>query len=45
MNHDYEVVGILDAEVADAVGLDADTILVEHDDPTERLVCRPKADD
>jgi hypothetical protein len=42
MTTEYEVVGVLDVDATDAVGADAETILVEHDDPNERLVCRPK---
>ena len=41
---EYEVVGVLDAEVAAAMDDDGDaqTIAVEHEDPDQRLVARPK---
>ena len=42
MPAEYEVVGYLDEDVAGMMELDSRTILVEHDDPSERLVCRPK---
>lgn len=44
---EYEVVGVLDAEVAEAFdwGGDGDAIAVEHDDPSERWVARPKGGD
>lgn len=39
---EFEVAGVLDVDVVDAAAFGDETILVEHDDPGERLVCRPK---
>lgn len=42
---EYEVVGVVDASVAaDVVEPDSEAILIEHDDPSERLIAAPKDD-
>lgn len=42
MTREYTVVGIVNADVAADIVTQDDTIIVEHDDPDERLLCRPK---
>ena len=42
---EWEVVGVVDASAAAHMTFDDETILVEHDDPGERLICTPKPQD
>lgn len=44
MSSEYEVVGVIDADVAAEVVATNGTIVVEHDDPSERLLARPKSE-
>jgi len=44
MTREYEVVGVVNAEVAAEVVATNGTIVVEHDDPSERLLARPKSE-
>lgn len=41
-NAEWEVVGVIEASAAAHMTFDDETILVEHDTPTERLICAPK---
>lgn len=42
MTDEYQVTGVLDADTAAALSIGDDQILVEHDDPDERLLAEPK---
>lgn len=42
---EWEVVGVVDASVAAHMTFDDETVVVEHDDPNQRLICAPKAKD
>jgi hypothetical protein len=42
---EWEVVGVIDASAAAHARFDDETIIVEHDDPTERLIAVPKTRD
>lgn len=42
---EYETVGVIDADAASALGTDEETIIIEHDDPSERLLAQPKGGD
>lgn len=39
---EWEVVGVVEASAAAHMTFDDETILVEHDNPNERLICAPK---